>query len=357
MIVAGYGETLKYPDLPCINVSRSKKGEFFPMEVCELCPGEPFRGALDGPGVKAMIRLACNPPNMNVASILDEGLPKLGFKGQSEAMKRFSVEIESTMALIPARYLPPPKVDNARLANGSWDVRKIKVHRGATLKKWAVLVAQDGGEKDFVNSDDSVFTKILGDFANRCATSGINITQRRPTTIRFIERLPKDSRNGLREESLGVIKRELDAITAIAIPDLVLVFLSSIEKHIYPGIKKLCDVTLGVRTQCVLIPTIRSELKGTTNVDSKQRDMYLANLALKINAKLGGTNHKLDEVSLKWLKDTMLVGVDVTHPGYGTKDGTPSIVAMVASCDYTFMQYPAGIALREPRKEVRALPL
>jgi len=48
----------------------------------------------------------------------------------------------------------------------------------------------------------------------------------------------------------------------------------------------------------------------------------------------------------------MLVGIDVTHPGPGSVKGTPSIAAVVASCDPDFAQYPASMEMQESRKEV-----
>jgi len=59
---------------------------------------------------------------------------------------------------------------------------------------------------------------------------------------------------------------------------------------------------------------------------------------LKVNTKLGGVNHLVDESSMKWLKEksTMMVGMDVTHPGPNSIPGTPSVAAVVASTDNTF---------------------
>ena len=57
---------------------------------------------------------------------------------------------------------------------------------------------------------------------------------------------------------------------------------------------------------------------------------------------------------MRWLKQqhTMLVGIDVTHPGIGSVKGTPSIAAVVASCDTSFAQYPCSLDIQESKKEV-----
>ena len=57
---------------------------------------------------------------------------------------------------------------------------------------------------------------------------------------------------------------------------------------------------------------------------------------------------------MRWLtkKKTMMVGIDVTHPGPGSRDGTPSIAAVVASVDDSFVQFPASLRIQESKKEV-----
>lgn len=65
-------------------------------------------------------------------------------------------------------------------------------------------------------------------------------------------------------------------------------------------------------------------------------------------------SHALDAKSAAWLKKapTMLVGIDVTHPGPGSVKGTPSIAAVVASCDPDYAQFPASMEIQESKKEV-----
>lgn len=48
----------------------------------------------------------------------------------------------------------------------------------------------------------------------------------------------------------------------------------------------------------------------------------------------------------------MMVGIDVTHPGPGSREGTPSIAAVVASVDNKFVQFPASLRIQETKKEV-----
>jgi eukaryotic translation initiation factor 2C len=90
----------------------------------------------------------------------------------------------------------------------------------------------------------------------------------------------------------------------------------------------------------------------------KGQMQYYANVALKVNAKMGGVNHVVDETNMGWLKKmglTMIMGADVTHPGPGSVKGTPSIAAVVASVDEKFGQVPASIRIQKSRQEVSVI--
>jgi len=128
----------------------------------------------------------------------------------------------------------------------------------------------------------------------------------------------------------------------------MLVILSRRDNYIYPGIKRICDVELGIHTIHML------SNKVLANSNFWNQDQYFSNVALKLNMKLGGINHKLDDRSLQWLTmtNTMLVGMDVTHPGPGSIQGTPSIAAVVASVDGNFAQFPASLRCQTPMMEV-----
>jgi len=69
---------------------------------------------------------------------------------------------------------------------------------------------------------------------------------------------------------------------------------------------------------------------------------------------MGGINHSLDTKSMSMLNrdPTMLVGIDVTHPGPSSIKGTPSIAAVVGSVDSKFAQYCTSMELQESKKEM-----
>lgn len=86
----------------------------------------------------------------------------------------------------------------------------------------------------------------------------------------------------------------------------------------------------------------------------KKQIQYFVNIGLKINLKLGGANHSIPASNFGAIppKDTMFVGLDVTHPSPGSSSSTPSIAGIVSSIDGLPAQWPAAIRVQEARKEM-----
>ena len=63
-----------------IDVGGPNKSNLMPPEVCQVLPGQPFRGKLTDDHTANMITHACKPPNINAKAIVLQGLDSLGFK-------------------------------------------------------------------------------------------------------------------------------------------------------------------------------------------------------------------------------------------------------------------------------------
>ena len=301
-----YDIFLQYPDLPLVDVG-GKKQNFLPPEVCEILEKQPFKGKLLDAHTAEMVRVACQPANINAEAIVGQGLAELGFSQPvTSPLNAFGMSVGQEMAVVPGRILPPPNIRYAQGApsvdeRASWNLRNVKFHVGGRLANWAALVIRDNGRDDFSGPTDPELTKILRGFSKMCKNSGMNVDNKLPP-IAVAQLPPKNSSDPLRKKAIQMIRSALMTINPK--PSLVMVMLSSSDKHIYSGLKHLCDVYLDLATVCVQSTKIRSD---------KGRVRYYANVALKVNMKLGGVNHRLESTIVQWLGQvpTMLVGMDV----------------------------------------------
>jgi eukaryotic translation initiation factor 2C len=296
-----------------------------------------------------MIRYACNPPRYNAETIVGQGLQTLGLAPSATPVNGFGVEIGTEMAVIPARELPPPNLayrsGKPNVKSGSWNILDVKFQQGATVRNWWVLVVNDG-RPEFSSKDDPRLTGLAAGFAAKCSRSGITMPGNMPQAFIATSPLPAVHEDPSRIRAIEIIRRTISQkLGQYSKPSFILVLLSGIDNYIYPGIKKIGEVELGIHTVHMLLSKV---LK-----DSKKQDQYFSNVALKVNTKLGGINHLLDAASMKWLtaKKTMIVGMDVTHPGPTSISGTPSVAAVVASVDDYFVQYPASMRVQKSKQE------
>lgn len=129
--------------------------------------------------------------------------------------------------------------------------------------------------------------------------------------------------------------------------DLLLVVLpTKIPVSTYSVIKRFGDVQYGIATICVSAFKLQK---------AKSIDSYLGNMMMKFNLKLGGNNQFVNfkNTTMLDLDQTMIVGIDVTHPSPGCSDNAPSIAGMVASVDSRLGQWPAVLRLQSgPRNEM-----
>ncbi|KAL5479122.1 hypothetical protein ACEPAI_2410 [Sanghuangporus weigelae] len=283
-------------DIPVVNIGNKTKDIYVPVEVCEIEPG----------------------------------LGILGLRQRASPMQGFGVK--GDVSVWPAQ-------------RSKWILeysrRALLAPRSTHTRGDTGAVLNDGGRNDFRDQTDPELRSVVTGFLTKCHNSDMQVEEGMPP-LRFI-RLPRPNQHDrLRTEAINEIEKQLKTLPSP--PNLVLVFMTGRDPDIYPGLKMPCDMKLGIQTVCMLMPKVKKE---------RGQDQYFSNIALKVNTKLGRINHQIHPDSLRWLKNTMLVGMDVTLPEVGCAKGTPSIAAVVASCDGNFMHYPASLRLQEHRKEVR----
>ncbi|KAG0016664.1 Protein argonaute 10, partial [Podila clonocystis] len=326
-----YGLRLQYPFLPCLGVKGRESTLYFPAEVCVVKPGKRFTKRLNEEQTSAMIRSTCTKPHDRANKII-RNVRELDFN-RNEYMREFGLRLDTELAVVPARILPPPRIEYAksRMTDpraGGWRLDPSnKMYVGQKLESWGILVYED--EMRFARH---LIHNFVRELTSTMAESGMNIVKREPPIIY--------AQGNRVDQNVDTIWSTIER-TCSALPQLILVILPS-GCQTYSSIKAYCETsTDGKMTQCVLSEKIR-----------KVNKQYCGTLGLKINTKLGGINNTLARDSIPFVTDapTMVIGADVTHPSAG--EARPSVVAVVGSMDEHAYRYAGRLQIQDNRCEV-----
>ena len=324
-----YNITLRTPLAWLLNCGTRENPVWIPPELCEVMPGQPFRGKLSDQQTSQMILVAARGPAENARRIANGAQRVIGFQGNNPSLAAFGVGVDSKMIVIKGRILPAPPVTYGKEfrfvpTEASWNLRGREFAKPVKITKWAVL--RLGGARFTSNHMDS-FKQALSTY--RLGTEA-------PINPRGFESPLPGSEDANDASIQKIFKTMADAGVRI-----VLVVLPSASKITYARVKFWADVKTGIHSICVL----------DSNLDKGFQ--YYANVALKFNLKSGGINQLLPS-QLGFLNDgdTMVVGIDVTHPAPKSMEGTPSIAAVVASIDEHYAQWPGSIRCQASKQEM-----
>ncbi|KAJ7578988.1 argonaute-like protein [Mycena floridula] len=326
-------QRLRFPSLLCVEVGA---GALIPLELCQVPRGQIIRKQVPPEKTDAMVKFSTKKPAERLQSIV-AGLTTMQY-GQSDYVRQFGIRVETAKGptQIEARVLRPPTLryggtvqPTIEPKNGAWNMVDKQLYRPTTqLGAWVLAIFDPGFRPQTVNGFVTQFVKIL-------ATTGINVPN-----DPFVKHV-NAQRNVV--EQLQNIGRELFNTRKVP-PTLFVVILPEGGNEIYTAVKHFGDVVMGVPTQC---------LKGKNCFQPKPQ--YLANVALKINVKMGGVNVIADPSSVAALVDprnpTIVMGADVAHPAPGSGD-KPSFAALVSSVDSNSSKYVATMNPQTSRVEM-----
>lgn len=249
------------------------------------------------------------------------------FIDSGDVTRNFGFEVNMKMTKVTGRIIGPPELKlgspNGKMTKITVDKEKCQwnlvgksVVEGKPIQRWAVL---DFSHFDRFKLNPNYFIPNL---IGRCKSLGIKMEE--PV---FYETTSMN-----KFSSVDMLFELLSSINARAckVGKGHLQFLLCVMSRKDPGYKYLkwiSETQIGIVTQCCL-----------SSLANKANDNYLANLGMKINAKLGGSNVELIErlPLLEGAGHTMFLGADVNHPGSWTT-ASPSIAAVVGS-----MNWPAA---------------
>ncbi|KAF2651296.1 Piwi-domain-containing protein [Lophiostoma macrostomum CBS 122681] len=350
-----YQLRLETPQAPLVNYGTTKDPKWIPAELCAVLPGQLARRLLQGDQTRNMIAFAARRPFENAQSIVNDGLQVTKINPVSQGLnvhlKGWGIKIDPNMLTVHGRILQAPtlkyKSKTCDPNNGAWnlDVRQLG-HKpfliAKSLPSWSCLVINSGQYETIRGGQDGA-RALLEAFRKTLDTYGLNPGPvQQPAAIRI---QPGDLHN----RQISKIQSQITSALQQGFkekPKFLFVILPNDNAVLYDCVKYVCDIKHGVPNICNI---------GSKVTKKEGQPQYFANVALKFNQKLGGVNHSIQADKLKPLDaQTIVFGIDVTHPSPGSSEKAPSIAGIVASVNPSFAQYPASIRTQTGRQEMVA---
>ncbi|KAF2502246.1 Piwi-domain-containing protein [Lophium mytilinum] len=315
---------LQHPHLYCVNLGGKdeKKEAWFPPESLRLLPYQPYNRLLPANLTSAMLDAACRKPEENRHAIIEEGLPALGIDpsgAASPAGDDSLFKVDPAMLSVPSRILAKPTILYTERQATPSDSARWSLESQRFLKttddeiKMHVILEGDNHRNKLIYHEAEYVEKLIESL--------------RSYGLKVVDDYKDTSKSWLGSGNfLDSFQRELDKAKKNGC-DIVCLVLRKKSTDVYSEFKVIADRATGVHTICLCedrllkFGGVKKDVMG-----------HLANVAMKVNLKFGGTNHSVAGIT-PFLKDTLVLGADVTHPTGGSVNGTPSIAAVVGSVD------------------------
>ncbi|CAL1713053.1 unnamed protein product [Somion occarium] len=334
-----YNTRTNYPRMFGIKLN---KDAVIPAEYCEILLGQFFKKNLVESQRTAMVKMSTRKPidRLNTIQGAVAGQDQLFDYASSDFMQAVGMQVSTTPITIQGQVIPSPEIQfkkgtpSLRIREGKWNVRgDIQLALPGRIFSWAVIYFDQNASRPVL---EGFITKLHGNLLQR----GIAINPAYVPGPNFPIQIGNPHQVSQSLESLLAQASSSDKNSGRSIPPtIIVVILPSSAAQIKKQVKYWGTVTKSVATQCV-----------KAGKYEKANDQYLNNVALKINAKIGGVNCYVP-LTEKLLTKTIVVGCDVSHPAPSV-DNRPSIASLVASVDDKATVYTAQIQVQEPHVEI-----
>ncbi|KAF5197521.1 argonaute [Thalictrum thalictroides] len=325
--------TDKSASLPCINVGKSNRPIYYPVQLCELLPLQRYKKALSSNQRSVLVDKTRQKPQ-DRKDVLERPSTIEGYN-MDPVLNACGVSIDPHLTQVQGRLLSAPKLIvgcEQRLIprDGRWNFMHKKLRRPVDMQRWAVV--------NFNAYHNSRW--FCEGLIRSGRDKGLNIAP----IYRIFEEdaCMRNEPPGVRVEK--ICKKIEGTYSFDERPRFLLCFLPEKKNcNLYGPWKRKCLMDWGIITQC-LAP-------GRVN------DQYFTNLLLKINAKFGGINSELDledgiKIPLISRCPTMILGMDVSHGSPGQVD-VPSIAAVASSREWPLMsRYRASVKTQPSKVEM-----
>ncbi|KAI0179805.1 putative RNA interference and gene silencing protein [Hypoxylon sp. FL1284] len=345
-----YNRRLQHSDNLVINVGTSTNPVYLPPEICDVPAGQVTRTKLNGEQMSQMIRISARSPDLNANAIQGDGLKATGLYTGTDPesntmLKSLGFQVATELMKVDSRILRTPRVEytsaqkgasraQAKIVKASWNLFKLNFTKIGTPRPWTYVIP-DG----IPSGKAEAYKQNIATLKTELGKTGLRLSE--PVGLANNHTIPDVTEASDPAAIAGGIFRA--AASGKARLGLIVVLMDRrLSAATYAAIKRLGDTHYGIATICVSYEKLAKQWS---------KEQYIANVSMKFNLKLGG-NNQLVRPKFR-LDDTMIVGIDVTHPSPGSNEKAPSVAGMVASVDANLGQWPAVLRRqREARKEM-----
>lgn len=323
---------LKYPNLPVLWVgSRSKPPEertYLPIEFCEIPPGQATNKKCTPNCIRGLIRYSATSSDIRKRKIQDL-LRRIDYRSDPTIMG-FGIDIDKNFQKTDARVIDPPNLlysgnESVTPQRGVWNERNFMEVDGTKIK-WCIL-----------NCDNRTTLQTIDGFKR------LIIQEARRQRLFLEDMKTSEIKNFDLRDRRSSLQNVLDDMKKNGYKFVVVIVTE--QDNNYARVKQAAELQVGILTQCIKSLTLLKRMNPST----------VKNILLKLNAKLNGKNHEIQEISYNTINavnsGVMFVGADVTHPSPDQKS-IPSVVGVASSYDQVGFKYCCAWRLQDPRQEM-----
>jgi len=268
-------------------VGSKTKSILLPIEFCELPPGQVTNKTCSKFCISKLTRLSVTTPEVRKNKI--QGLMDRIPYNMDPTIKGFGIEVGKTFQNVDARVIDPPnlKYKNkiVKPFNGTWNAETfLEVKQNKV--KWCIL----NGGMDLFKLD-----VLKKDLMHEARMQNLDLEDCKSNDI--IDIRLAGNKNKVIEKLIQVKDLGYQFVVAVI----------SNDKD-YQVVKHASELCVGILTTCIMEETIMERLGG--------RNATVKNILLKLNSKLKGKSHEIDESSFKAIlanSGVMFVGAVSNH--------------------------------------------
>ncbi|KAF9484944.1 argonaute-like protein [Pholiota conissans] len=326
-----YGIRLSQPQIFGVRLTgkHSQHRDVVPAELCDIELGQLYRQKLPENLTSEMVKFSTMKPHVRLQKIMEGAVAY----NRSEYIVESGMQLDSKALTVQAKSLMPPQVAFAKgqsinVSDGKWNVLGKIFFQPGILNSWALV--------NFCPERISpqACQKMAQDLGKACGDLGMRVEG-------FHGVYPGNGHNVENDLTrvMDTISRNFHGDLARISTTILIILLPQSAAAIRAAVKHWGDINNGIRTSC---------LRDGKILNSQ----YWNNVALKINARLGGINSIGISPAMEQFKQQpfMIMGADVGHPGPGVQK--PSVTSLVYSHDKHGAQYVAITGIQNPRTEI-----